>query len=101
MLKNGQWSQTAFCSIASGLPALPRMLTYHHGMKEMPDVRISILSTRKNAKTCACGGTSPSMYWTQILPESCLAAIQTAFLQNRTITLCKERINPDPQERED
>lgn len=84
-------------SIASNLPALSQMrLTDHHGMKEMPDVCISIYM-----KEFQNVGIQPAEELPQILRESCLAAIQTTFLQNRAITLCKKRIDSDPQERED
>lgn len=71
----------------------PRRLTYHHGMKWMPDVSVFSIYRKEFQKSGAS-----SLNWR---PESSLVAIQTTLLQNRAIILCKERINPDPQERED
>ena len=91
---------------ASRLPNIAVLrLSYHHRTKEMQRLffRVSIYRG-KNGKIWAqniCRNTSSSTTLMGSSHADLLVAIQTTLLQEGTIILRKERIDPDPKQRED
>uniref|UniRef100_A0A0A9AU69 Uncharacterized protein n=1 Tax=Arundo donax TaxID=35708 RepID=A0A0A9AU69_ARUDO len=83
------------CHLAPVCPPMLQMrLSYHRGTEEMPGICVSIY-TKEFQKP---GRDSPAK---ECLQACLLVAVKTTFLQKRAIVLCKERVNTDPQERED
>jgi hypothetical protein len=81
-------------------------LSYHHGTKEMQVFFFVFLSTEEKMKKKYGHKHLQKYFFKHTLDwgsshADLLVAIQTTLLQKRAVILCQERIDPDPEERED